>query len=138
MAICSSDLIAMTAACNSNRGIKDASLVQLCICQGQILCQLSIPFVVNVDRPLLDISCIQMRHVFKHMKFGFTPRRFEVFSILACFNYNWKLFFPPQNFYCFIWFHFIVLILSILSPDAFQKLSQVNTERTDPADWVEY
>ena len=72
------------------------------------------------------------------MKFSFVPLSVEVSSFDACFSYNWKLLFPSQEFLFFARLHFVVPMIPILSPDAFQKSSHVNTERSKQSDRVEY
>ena len=72
------------------------------------------------------------------MKFGFIPLTVEVPSIDACFSHYWKLFLTSQEFFFFTRLHFVVPILSILSPDAFQNSSHVNTERSKQSYRVEY
>ena len=51
---------------------------------------------------------------------------------------TWKVFFSSQEFCFFTRLQFVVPILSILSPDAFQLSSHVNTERSEQSDRVEY
>ena len=91
-----------------------------------MLSQLSIPLVVNVDRPL-HTSCLQMR-----------PQTHEVrFYPSLCWSTFYRCLFQPlfevvlssQEFFVFTRLQFVVPMLSILSPDALQKSSHMNTER---------
>ena len=72
----------------------------------------------------------------ENMKFGLIHLLTEISSIDARFSYNWKLFLPSHEFCFFARLHFVVTKLSILSPDAFQKSSHVNTEQSKQSDWV--
>ena len=84
---------------------------------------------VNVDRPLRT-SCPQMRQQTHEVRFY--PSLYRDLSqpkLEVVFSISGNRFFTR--------FHFADPILSIFSPDAFKKLSHVNTERGKQSDWFE-
>ena len=95
--------------------LRDVSSGQLCNFQWRMLSQRS-------------------HHVI--MKFGFISRSIEVFSIDACFSYNRSVF-PSSKEIVLIRHHFIVPLLSTLSPHSFQNSFQVNTELSKQSEPVE-
>ena len=77
--------------------------------------RLSVLFVGILDRPPRK-SCLQMRRQTHEVQF--VSRCIEASAINACFSYNWQFFLPPQEL-SFFRLHFVVPMLTILSPDVF-------------------
>ena len=135
LTICSFDLTAMTAACISSR------LIGRCLIGATMHSPMT-----NAKQAEYSFNC-QGRNATAQIVSSdasakkwssFLSLSFELSSTDACFSYNWKLLFPSQVFGFFARLNLFVPMLCILSPDAFQNSSQVNTKRMKQSDWVEY
>ena len=86
--------------------------------------------VVNVDRPL-HTSCLRMRQQTHEVRFCPSLLKYLLAMLVAA----------TIGSFCFLFFarlHFALRMLSILSPNAFQKPSHENTEHSKQSDRVEY